>query len=207
MADGDQTWIGERGGNLSGGQKQRIALARAAYSQADLHVLDSPLSAVDMYTCQYTFKYCIEDMMIGGSGTVVLATHQTELLSMSDHLIVMENNDIVYNDKYVFEGIKHLFPSFHGDEDSLHISPSEKKPQCKAVPAEKRHMEKGMRKLVAKEEEKIYPGSIYVWYIKRMGVTASMLGTLIFIITQIVRVYSDNWMSVWSKRTYEDSPC
>jgi ABC-type multidrug transport system fused ATPase/permease subunit len=32
MEEGDETWIGERGGNLSGGQKQRIALARAAYS-------------------------------------------------------------------------------------------------------------------------------------------------------------------------------
>lgn len=28
MADSDQTWIGERGGNLSGGQKQRIALGK-----------------------------------------------------------------------------------------------------------------------------------------------------------------------------------
>jgi ABC-type multidrug transport system fused ATPase/permease subunit len=64
MADGDQTWIGERGGNLSGGQKQRIALARAAYSRANLYVLDSPLSAVDMYTCQHIFKHCIQDMMI-----------------------------------------------------------------------------------------------------------------------------------------------
>jgi ABC-type multidrug transport system fused ATPase/permease subunit len=90
MADGDETWIGERGGNLSGGQKQRIALARAAYSRAELYVLDSPLSAVDMYTCQHIFKYCIQELMIGGGGTVVLATHQTELFSMSDHLVVME---------------------------------------------------------------------------------------------------------------------
>jgi ABC-type multidrug transport system fused ATPase/permease subunit len=90
MPDGDETWIGERGGNLSGGQKQRIALARAAYSRAELYVLDSPLSAVDMYTCQHIFKYCIEELMIGGGGTVVLATHQTELFKMSDHLVVME---------------------------------------------------------------------------------------------------------------------
>jgi ABC-type multidrug transport system fused ATPase/permease subunit len=90
MADGDKTWIGERGGNLSGGQKQRIALARAAYSGAKLYVLDSPLSAVDMYTCQHIFKFCVEDLMIGSGGTVVLATHQTELFSMSDHLVVME---------------------------------------------------------------------------------------------------------------------
>lgn len=46
LDDGDLTEIGERGMNLSGGQKQRIALGRAAYSGADIVLLDSALSAV-----------------------------------------------------------------------------------------------------------------------------------------------------------------
>jgi len=117
MPDGDKTWIGERGGNLSGGQKQRIALARAAYSRSKLFVLDSPLSAVDMYTCQHIFKYCIEDLMLAGGGTVVLATHQTELFSKSDHLVVMDKCTAVYNDKYSFSRVKHLFPGFEDVEE------------------------------------------------------------------------------------------
>jgi len=44
---GDETELGERGVNLSGGQKARVALARAAYSGADVMLLDDPLSAVD----------------------------------------------------------------------------------------------------------------------------------------------------------------
>ena len=32
---------------LSGGQKSRITLARALYSDADIYLLDEPLSAVD----------------------------------------------------------------------------------------------------------------------------------------------------------------
>ena len=46
---GDQTEIGEKGINLSGGQKQRVALARAVYSEADIYILDDPLSAVDSH--------------------------------------------------------------------------------------------------------------------------------------------------------------
>lgn len=39
----------ERGINLSGGQRSRVALARAAYSDADIIILDDPLSAVDSH--------------------------------------------------------------------------------------------------------------------------------------------------------------
>ncbi len=44
---GVDTEIGERGINLSGGQRARVSLARALYSQADVLLLDDPLSAVD----------------------------------------------------------------------------------------------------------------------------------------------------------------
>ncbi|KAI8847273.1 P-loop containing nucleoside triphosphate hydrolase protein [Chytridium lagenaria] len=47
FADGLETVIGERGVTLSGGQRARLALARAVYSDADVYLLDDPLSAVD----------------------------------------------------------------------------------------------------------------------------------------------------------------
>ncbi|KAJ2027889.1 hypothetical protein IWW57_002410, partial [Coemansia sp. S610] len=62
-ADGDQTLIGERGVNISGGQRARLALARAVYSQADIYILDDPLSAVDVHV-----KRHILDNVILGSG-------------------------------------------------------------------------------------------------------------------------------------------
>ena len=47
MPNGDQTLVGERGISLSGGQKARLSLARALYADADVYLLDDPLSAVD----------------------------------------------------------------------------------------------------------------------------------------------------------------
>ena len=56
LTGGDQTEIGEKGINLSGGQKQRVSLARAVYNNADLYLLDDPLSAVDSHVGKHIFE-------------------------------------------------------------------------------------------------------------------------------------------------------
>lgn len=60
---GDETEIGEKGINLSGGQKQRVSLARAVYTDADIYILDDPLSAVDAHVGKHIF-----DALIGPKG-------------------------------------------------------------------------------------------------------------------------------------------
>ena len=48
-----------KGTNISGGQKQRISLARAVYNNADIYLLDDPLSAVDANVGKSLFKNVI----------------------------------------------------------------------------------------------------------------------------------------------------
>ncbi|CAG0891058.1 unnamed protein product [Cyprideis torosa] len=56
---GRKTFIGDRGITLSGGQKARVSLARAIYQDADLYLLDDPLSSVDTRVGKHIFEECI----------------------------------------------------------------------------------------------------------------------------------------------------
>lgn len=94
LAGGDQTEIGEKGINLSGGQKQRVSLARAAYSNADIYLLDDPLSAVDAHVGKHLF-----DEVIGPNGllkhkTRVLVTHAVSFLPFVDEIIVLKDGRV-----------------------------------------------------------------------------------------------------------------
>lgn len=60
LPGGDMTEIGERGINLSGGQKARVTLARAVYSDAQLVLLDDPISAVDSHVGKHLIEQATE---------------------------------------------------------------------------------------------------------------------------------------------------
>lgn len=88
---GDQTEIGERGVNLSGGQRQRVSLARAVYDDADIYLLDDPLSALDAGVGASVFHDCIKGRLRGK--TRVLVTHQLNVLPACDRIIIMGKCD------------------------------------------------------------------------------------------------------------------
>ncbi|XP_019398025.1 PREDICTED: voltage-dependent T-type calcium channel subunit alpha-1G [Crocodylus porosus] len=89
LPGGDQTEIGEKGINLSGGQRQRVSLARSVFSDADVYLLDDPLSAVDSHVAKHIF-----DKVIGPEGalkekTRILVTHGISFLPQVDHIVVL----------------------------------------------------------------------------------------------------------------------
>jgi len=91
---GDMTEIGERGINLSGGQKQRVSLARAAYENADVYLLDDPLSAVDAHVDQHLWKHLIGPEGLLKDKTRILVTHAIHHLDQADQIVVMKDGEI-----------------------------------------------------------------------------------------------------------------
>ncbi|KZV75428.1 ABC protein [Peniophora sp. CONT] len=91
---GDQTEIGEKGINLSGGQKQRVNIARALYFDADIIIMDDPLSAVDAHVGRALFENAIQGYLRARGKTVILVTHALHFLPGCDYVYTLANGRI-----------------------------------------------------------------------------------------------------------------
>lgn len=97
---GDMTEIGERGINLSGGQKQRVSLARAAYDNADIYLLDDPLSAVDAHVDRHLWDHLLGPTGLLRNKARVLVTHGIQHLREVDWTVMLKDGIIVEQGSY-----------------------------------------------------------------------------------------------------------
>uniref|UniRef100_A0A8C7FJ75 Multidrug resistance-associated protein 4 n=1 Tax=Oncorhynchus kisutch TaxID=8019 RepID=A0A8C7FJ75_ONCKI len=98
LPDGDLTLIGDRGATLSGGQKARVNLARAVYQDADIYLLDDPLSAVDAEVGRHLFEQCICGIL--KNKPRILVTHQLQYLQAANQILVLKEGHVVARGTY-----------------------------------------------------------------------------------------------------------
>lgn len=77
LPNGDKTEIGERGITVSGGQKQRINIARAIYFNAEIVLMDDPLSAVGK-SSKFTAIPNLGDILCHFSQTLLFTHHNAQ---------------------------------------------------------------------------------------------------------------------------------
>ncbi|KAG6837247.1 hypothetical protein H0H93_012642 [Arthromyces matolae] len=121
LPNADLTEIGEKGINLSGGQKQRVGLslmfilfwltlthqvniARALYYDADVVILDDPLSAVtivDAHVGKALFHGAIVESLRNKGKSVILVTHALHFMSHCDYIYTLDGGRIAEHGTYV----------------------------------------------------------------------------------------------------------
>ena len=80
-------------GELSGGQQQRVFIARALAQEAELLLLDEPLTGLDLPTQQAIFD--VLDSLRPDGVTVLVATHDLQLAADRFDKIMLLNRDII----------------------------------------------------------------------------------------------------------------
>lgn len=94
---GLDTIIGDRGNLLSGGQKQRLMIAREIYRNPEILIFDEATSALD-YNSESLVYDTIHKMK--GLATIIIISHNLNLLKGSDLIYVLKNGSITEFDSY-----------------------------------------------------------------------------------------------------------
>ena len=179
LPNGEDTEIGEKGINLSGGQKARVSLARAAYSDSDIFLLDDPLSAVDAHVGEAIVKDCLLNGPLAGK-TRVLVTHAMHVLARTDYIYLMENGKII--EEGSFQSLMHDGKEFARLIEEFGVAEKEEQEKNKAEEEETKAevqkkegeevVEKKAKTQLMQEEERnrgAVAGAVYKAYLRFAG--------------------------------------
>jgi len=87
----------QRPEQLSGGERQRLALARALAGDPKIIIADEPTSNLDRDSGQSVIHLLLEQVSNGR--TVIIASHDQDVLSVATHLFPLSNGRTVIKDQ------------------------------------------------------------------------------------------------------------
>ena len=79
---------------LSGGEQQRVAIARALSKNCDILLCDEPTGALDSENSKKTLLL-LEELAKQDKKTIVIVTHNNEIIKMADRIYTMKNGKII----------------------------------------------------------------------------------------------------------------
>ena len=208
---GDQTEIGEKGVTLSGGQKQRVSLARLVYADADVNLLDDPLSAVDAHVGAALFEQCIRGVL--GRKTRVLVTHALTYLPHADQIVVVEDGRMREAGTYAELRAKgtdfDAMCKAHAVHENEAAAAPKAAPSAKAAAPEDaptKKLEAADAKNLTGEEQRTagnVSSSVYAAYANAAGSRGVLLLVVAaFSVEYGSKAFCDSWLTFWTSDTF-----
>lgn len=201
LPKGDQSKAGLRGINLSGGQRQRLNLARAAYFDGDLVLLDNALSAVDHHTAHHIFKNLLKESM--GDRAIILITHQVEFLPQCDKVCIMDQGNCLYFGPWNAEAqrlLSTVLPASHllaaaGNAEQRKDPPKKKPAQSSSsgLSLSATNIKDNLGKKKDKPATSLTMSAAMGVYAKFAGVLLGVVCLFFFLSAQTTRQISDYW--------------
>lgn len=204
LPNGDATEIGERGITISGGQKQRLNIARAIYFDADIILMDDPLSAVDAHVGRHIFDNAILGLL--KDKCRILATHQLWVLNRCDRIIWMDQGRIQAID--TFDNLMKEHVGFQQLMETTALEEKEEGAEVTQMPDanEAKGKKKKGKSLMQTEERAVasVPWSVYGDYVRASGsLFNAFLIFLLLVISQGANIMTSLWLSWWTSNQYD----
>ncbi|QSZ29358.1 hypothetical protein DSL72_003872 [Monilinia vaccinii-corymbosi] len=204
LPNGDQTEIGERGITVSGGQKQRMNIARAIYFDADLILMDDPLSAVDAHVGRHIFDNAIMGLLKDKAR--ILATHQLWVLNRCDRIIWMEGGKIQAIDTFSNLMSKHV--GFQQLMETTAVE-EEREPETEGEGVKKekktekkKHKAPGLMQAEEKSSKSV-SWSVYADYVRASGsLWNAPIVFLLLLLSQGANIATSLWLSWWTSNKF-----
>ena len=76
--------------NLSGGNQQKVVIGKSLLTDSDVIIFDEPTRGIDIGAKEEVYKIMI-DLVKMGKSIIMISSEMTEILSLSDRIIVMSN--------------------------------------------------------------------------------------------------------------------
>jgi ATP-binding cassette subfamily B protein len=123
LADGYETWVGERGVTLSGGQKQRLVIARTLLINPGILIMDDSTSSVDVKT-EHLMRHAMDKLIIGR--TTFIITHRLSIIKNADLILVLKDGQVVERGRHSeLIAAKGLYQQIYESQLSITEGPGE----------------------------------------------------------------------------------
>ncbi|KAL7625449.1 ATP-binding cassette transporter yor1 [Parahypoxylon ruwenzoriense] len=206
LPNGDATEIGERGITISGGQKQRLNIARAIYFDADIVLMDDPLSAVDAHVGRHIMDNAILGLL--KDKCRILATHQLWVLNRCDRIIWMDGGKIQAVDTFDnlmvnHSGFRQLMETT-ALEEKKEEEPASVEDKAADEDKDKKKKKRGQGLMQAEERAvSSVPWSVYGAYVRASGsIFNGPLTILVLLLSQGANIMTSLWLSYWTADRY-----
>ena len=202
------------GSNLSGGQKARICLARAVYNDADIYILDDPISSVDPIVFNNIYGALLLNYL--KNKTRIVLQHDQNFIQHMEYIYYINEGKIVFSGTYN-EFINTKWYKKMTSKESSHIEKilenSDTKltvHKWKRLPSRKLSVEGGNKvafiekgKVVVEESTQKggFKFSLYKKFFYATGNKSYILPLCILIFSlswQGLQVMSNYWLTQWS---------
>ena len=201
------------GSNLSGGQKARICLARAVYNDADIYILDDPISSVDPIVFNKIYGNLLLNYL--KDKTRIVLQHDQNFIQNMEYIYYIHEGKIVFSGTYN-EFINTKWYKKMTSKEATHIEKilenSDTKltvHKWKKLPSRKMSVEGGKVAFIERgkvvEEESTQKGgfkfSLYKKLFYTMGNKSYFLPLFVVIFSlswQGLQVLSNYWLTRWT---------